>query len=113
MIPKTTTPPARRGVVCAAAADTHEGCRLQVPGDGDRFCECGHRRMRRHTGKQAHVALSERVPDASDNVRATQNRGATDDHGRPGAEAIERVAEARDGVGVADDLLCHAVVTEL
>ena len=69
--------------------------------------------MRGDPGKQANTACSERLLDAPDNIRAAQDRGTTDDHGRVCTHPVQRATQARHGVRITHDFLRHAGVAEL
>ena len=102
-----------RRIVRAAAADTDERLGLCLSGYACRFLEGGHRRMRGNAGKQANAACSECLLDASNDIRAAQDGGTTDDHGSVRTQTVQRATEVRHGVRITHNLLRHAGVVEL
>src|SRR5262249_38879470 len=99
--------------VRATTADTDERLGLCLPGHTYRFLESRHRRMWGNTGKQANAAGSEGLLDASNDTRAAQDGGTTDDHGRVRTQTIQYATEGRHGVRITHNLLRHAGVAEL
>ena len=69
--------------------------------------------MRGNSGKQANAARSERLLHASNDIRAAQDGGTTDDHGRVRTQTVQHATEVGNGVRITHNLLRHAGVAEL
>src|SRR5262249_54375927 len=102
-----------RSIVRAAATDTDERLGLCLPGHTYRFLQGRHRRMRGNPGKQTNAACPECRLDASDDIRAAQDGGTTDDHGSVRTQTVQRATESRNSVRITHNLLRYAGVAEL